>query len=325
MPITKEAYGTMPDGRAVDAYTLDNGILQAKILTYGATLDALFTPDRDGTQGNVLLTFGSLEERREKSAYQGETVGPYANRIGGAKFTLNGKEHRVTANIDGEICLHSAGEYSHTVWDVVSCDDTSITLAYTSPDGTEGFPGTVKATAYYALDGATLVIDYRAVSDQDTILNLTNHAYFNFVNAGDILSHELQINADRYLPMSEALLPTGEIAPVAGTVFDFRALRPIRQAGYDHNFCLNEGCDATACNAAAIVYEPTTGRTMELRTNQPGVQFYCGNMLRPPLTGFCLETQIWPDCTNHQWPGNDYILRAGDEYFSHTALTFSAK
>jgi len=309
----------MPDGKAVEAYTLDNGLLRARALTYGATLDALFAPDRDGTPRNVLRTFESLDERRAKSMYQGETVGRYANRIGGARFTLNGREYHVTANVNNSICLHGAGEFSHTVWDVAEIGDASITLAYVSPEGAEGFPGTVRATAHYALEGGSLAIDYRATCDQDTILNLTNHAYYNLAGAGDILSHELQINADRYLPMSEALLPTGEIAPVAGTAFDFRALRPIAQGGYDHNFCLNGG-DAPA----AVVYEPASGRVMELRTNQPGIQLYTGNSLPAPFTGFCLETQLWPDCTNRQWPGNHYILRAGEAYFSHTSLTFSA-
>jgi len=310
----------MPDGAAVEAYTLDNGILQARILIYGATLDALFAPDRNGTPGNVLLTFGSLEERRAKSNYQGETVGRYANRIGGAKFTLNGREYHVTANVNNEICLHGAGEFSHAVWDVKSADDTSIALAYTSPHGTEGFPGTVKAMAYYALEGNSLVIEYRAACDSDTILNLTNHAYYNLAGAGNILSHELQLGADHYLPMSEALLPTGEIAPVEGTAFDFRILRTIAQGGYDHNFCLNGGEEP-----AAIVYEPDSGRKMELRTNQPGLQLYTGNFLAEPFAGFCLETQLWPDCTNQKWPGNDYILKAGEAYFSHTKLTFSAR
>ena len=321
MSIKKEPYGVMPSGKAVEAYTLDNGILQARILTYGATLDALFAPDREGTPGNVLLTFGSLEERRAKSSYQGETVGRYANRIGGAKFTLGGGEYKVTVNVDPDICLHGAGEFSHAVWDAVDRGEDEITLAYTSPEGAQGFPGTVRATARYALEGNRLVIEYRAQSDRDTILNLTNHAYYNLAAtgaAGDILSHELQICADRYLPMSAALLPTGEIAPVEGTAFDFRAPRPIKQGGYDHNFCLN------GSELAAVVYEPSTGRKMELRTNQPGLQLYTGNFLEAPFTGFCLETQLWPDCPNRKWPGNDYILRAGEAYFSHTTLAFTA-
>ena len=315
----KELYGVMPDGKPVEAYTLDDGFLRAVILTYGATLDALFAPDRNGTPGNVLLTFASLEERRAKSNYQGETVGRYANRIGGAKFTLNGREYKVTANVNNEICLHGAGEFSHAVWDVIACDDISITLAYTSPDGAEGFPGTVRTTARYALEGGGLSIEYRAASDSDTILNLTNHAYYNLAGSGGILSHELRLGADYYLPMSEALLPTGEIAPVEGTAFDFRALKKIAQGGYDHNFCLNGGEEP-----AATVYEPTSGRKMELRTNQPGIQFYSGNSLPAPLTGFCLETQLWPDCPNQKWPGNDYILKAGEAYYSRTTLTFSA-
>jgi len=318
----------MPDGRAVEVYTLSNTHLRAEILTYGAALDRLFVPDRNGSMENILLTFGSLEDRIAGSQYQGEIVGRYANRIAGGRFTFNGQEFHVTPNEKNGNCLHGGGEFSHAVWQVNHCEDTQIELCYTSPAGAHGFPGEVTATVRYILAGSGLVVEYRAVSDADTVLNLTNHAYFNLGGApyglcghapygllgqGSILDHILQIDAEHYLPVDENCIPTGELRPVAGTAFDFRAPRPIGQE-YDHNFCNPKGIN---------VYEPVSGRCMTVETDLPGVQLYTGIFLPAPNTAFCLETQAWPDSPN-QWP-EQCLLRAGETYRTQTSFEFSVK
>jgi aldose 1-epimerase len=316
MPVLKTTFGTMPDGRAVEAYTLENGVLQGRVLNYGAALDALLAPDRKGTPGNVLLGFDTLEARLAGAAsYLGETVGRYANRIGGATFCLDGATYPLTAN-EGGNCLHGAGEFSHALWEVLRLKKNAIVLGYVSPHGAAGFPGHMVATAEYALEGPSLHLAYQAVSDRDTICNMTNHAYFNLAGAGTIDDHRLELRAAHYLPVDGRLLPTGERRPVAGTAFDFRRLRPIGQEAFDHNFCLD------GAGLAARVYEPNTGRTMELHANQPGLQFYTGNFLEHPRGGFCLEPQLWPDCPNRHWPGQSCVLRAGARYEFHMTLTF---
>jgi len=325
--MTGKFYGSMPDGRAVEAYTLDNGQLKAEILTYGAALDRLFAPDRNGRMGNILLTFDSLEARLAGSQYQGEIVGRYANRIAGARFTLDGKECHVISNEHNGNCLHGGGEFSHGLWQADRCEDTQIELSYVSPAGAHGFPGRVHAAVRYVLEESALAVEYEAVSDADTVLNLTNHAYFNLAGRGDILGHVLRIDAEHYLPVDENSIPTGKLRPVAGTVFDFRQAKPIARGGYDHNFC----------HPGAIeVYEPVTGRRMTVETDLPGVQLYTGNHLPVPPgspanpqicwggphTAFCLETQAWPDSPN-QWPAQ-CLLRAGETYRTTTKFAFSA-
>jgi len=330
----KNLYGTMPDGRAVEAYTLDNGSLRAEILTFGATLNRLFVPDRNGKMENILSTFDSLEERIAGSQYQGEVVGRYANRIANAKFSLNGKNYNVTPNEKNGNCLHGGGEFSRGLWQASPVNDNTIEMSFDSPAGAHGFPGAVRATVRYALVGRSLVIKYEAVSSADTILNLTNHAYFNLAGhapyglygQGDILGHVLRIDAECYLPIDENSIPTGELRPVAGTPFDFRQGKPIgrdihaedpqlgKVNGYDHNFC----------NPGAIeVYEPNTGRRMSVGTDLPGVQLYTGNHLPAPHTAFCLETQAWPDSPN-QWP-EQCLLKAGECYETMTRFDFSVR
>ncbi|MDR0531545.1 MAG: galactose mutarotase [Oscillospiraceae bacterium] len=319
--MTQQHYARHPGGRDVAAYTLDNGQIKATILTYGATLDALYAPDRAGKRENILMTFQSLEDRMAHSAYQGETVGRYCNRIAGAAFTLDGREHRVTSHPEGSYCLHGNGEFSHAVWDTEEATDDFVALTYLSPAGSEGFPGTIRARACYRLAGGALTVTYTAISDENTVIGMTNHAYFNLTGnfATEVLSHELMLNAGYYLPISaDTLIPTGEIAPVAGTAFDFRAARPIARE-YDHNFCL------TGVGPAARVYEPQSGRLLEIGTNQPGVQLYTGNSLARKHTGFCLETQPWPDSPNRAWPGSSGLLRAGEEYRAETTFAFSAR
>ncbi|MDR2753092.1 MAG: galactose mutarotase, partial [Oscillospiraceae bacterium] len=221
MSIAKEVYDVLPGGGNVDVYTLDNGTLRAEVLTYGATLNRLFVPDKNGLRKNVLLTFNTLEQRVAHSAFQGEVVGRYANRIANAKFSLQGKEYHVTANKEG-VCLHGGGEFSHALWHAKIVDEDTLALHYTSPAGSEGFPGKITATVRYQIKGGTLAVAYQASADEDTIINLTNHAYFNLAGKGNVLAHVLRINADHYLPTDENSIPTGERRPVAGTAFDFR-------------------------------------------------------------------------------------------------------
>jgi len=334
MPVTKKTYGTMPGGRAVDVYTLDNGHLSAQILTYGATLDTLWVPDRQGKLENILCTFGSLEERIAKSQYQGEIVGRYANRIANAKFTLGRQEYHVTPNEKGVNCLHGGGEFSRDLWEAGLLEENALELQFTSAARAHGFPGAVRARVRYTLAGGSLVIEYHARSGADTVLNLTNHAYFNLAGhalyglcgQGDILGHELQIDADRYLPIDDKSIPTGELRPVEGTPFDFRRPKPIGRdifaddpqlaqcGGYDHNFC----------NPGRIeVCEPLSGRVMRVETDLPGVQLYTGNNLPARHTGFCLETQAWPDSPN-RWP-EQCLLRAGKDYDTTTRFEFSVR
>jgi len=322
--MTKEFYGSMPDGRAVEAYTLDNGLLRAEILTFGAALNRLFIPDRDGKSENILLTFDSLEARIAGSQYQGEIVGRYANRIAGARFTLGGKEFHVTANQANGNSLHGGGEFSRDLWQAEPVGDAALALAFTSPAGAHGFPGEVVTRVRYSLEGNSLVIAYEARSDADTVLNLTNHAYFNLAGQGNILDHILQIDADHYLPIDETSIPTGELRPVEGTAFDFRQAKPIGRdiraddlqlaqvKGYDHNYCNPKGIE---------VYEPLSGRRMAVATDLPGVQFYTGNFLPAPHAAFCLETQAWPDSPN-QWP-EQCLLRVGETYKTITRFVFS--
>ena len=329
MSVTCETYGKMPSGKEVLAYTLANGNLRARVLTYGATLDALWVPDRDGVPGDILLGFASLGEHIAGSAYQGETVGRYANRIAGARFSLNGREYAVTANENGRTCLHGGGEFSRCVWTAEQAGESAVRLRYTSAAGSMGFPGTVEAEALYTLSERGLTIIYSARTDAETPINMCNHAYFNLACGGDVFGHTLQIDAEAYLPIDGDSIPTGELRPVGGTAFDFRKPKPIGRdigapdpqliqcKGYDHNFCI----DGDPAKPIATVYDPASGRRMELFTDQPGVQLYTGNFLDAPHSGFCLETQGWPDSPNRpEFP--NCILRPGEEYKAVTRLAF---
>ncbi|MDR1733684.1 MAG: galactose mutarotase [Oscillospiraceae bacterium] len=319
---------------------LDNGILQAEILLYGAALNALRVKDKDGNPADVVLGFDSLGDRKAYSAYQGETVGRYANRIAGGTFSLNGKTYTVTKNENGKTCLHGGGEFSHTEWAVKTQGEDFLTLTYTSPDGVEGFPGQVTAETTYVLDGNALQISFTAVSDADTIVNMCNHAYFNLAGGGDVLGHILQLKAYAYLPIDADSIPTGEVRPLEGTAFDFREAKAIGAdiraddpqligaKGYDHCYCL----EPQTLTPVANVYEPISGRRMEVFTDQPGIQLYTGNFLDSPgkngavytaHSGFCLETQTWPDSPNRaDFPSP--LLKAGEEYYHTVRFVFSA-
>ena len=345
--VTKSVYGLMPDGREVSKYKIKNSEGSfAEFITYGATWLSAFMPDKDGILQDVLLGFDDMDGQVNRSDYQGQFVGRFANRIAGGKFTVDGTEYQLECNEDGVKTLHSCGEFSHANFDAVICGENAVEFSAASPDGTYGFPGTIKVKVKYTLtDSNEVIIEYNAVSDKTTLINLTNHAYFNLAgcNSGDVLGHEIWFDADAFTPTTPDSIPTGEIRPVEGTPFDFRTAKAIgkdikadydqlvaAKGGYDHNLCLNSGD-----GAKIKVYEPESGRTMEVYTDQPGVQFYTGNFLDgtkkgkggcPMIqhAGFCLETQTYPDAPNHpEFPQCTY--KAGEEYKSKTVYKFGVK
>jgi aldose 1-epimerase len=347
--ITREAFGTTTDGKSVDAFTLTNGKgLELRAITYGATIISLRVPDRLGRLDDIVLGYPTLAGYLDKSPYFGAIVGRYGNRIAKGRFTLDGKTYALATN-NGPNHLHGGIKgFDKVVWSVDSSHQDSsatLTFSYTSPAGEEGYPGTLQARVTYTVtDQNELRVDYSATTDAPTPVNLTQHSYFNLAGAGsgDILGHELMISADRFTPVDSTLIPTGEIAPVAGTPFDFRKPTAIgariaqndvqlkRGGGYDHNWVLNrKGPDLAL---AARLAEPTTGRTLEVFTTEPGIQFYSGNFLDGTITGkdgrvyqhrygLCLETQHFPDSPNHSnFPST--ILRPGQEYRSTTVFRF---
>jgi aldose 1-epimerase len=333
-------FGTTGDGQAVTLYTLTNANgTRTKILDFGGIITELWVRDAKGELGNVVLGFDSVEPYETKSPYFGALIGRVGNRIAGGRFTLDGKEYSLPIN-NGPNSLHGGLKgYDKRVWTVCGSTENSLTLTLVDADGTEGYPGTVSATVVYTLtDEDVLRIEYTATTDAPTPVNLTNHTYFNLKDAGqtDALGHVVQFEADHYTPVDETLIPTGEIAPVAGTPIDFTSPKPIGQdieamGGYDHNVVLRNASGALAL--AVTVTEPTTGRKMETWTTEPGCQFYSGNFLDGTLTGtggavygrhhaFCLETQHFPDSVNHEnFPST--ILRPGETYTSTTEYRFS--
>src|SRR5205809_5270353 len=347
--ITREAFGTTGDGKSVDAFTLTNATgLEVRAMTYGATIVSLRTPDRDGRLDDIVLGYPTLAGYLEKSPYFGAVVGRYGNRIAKGRFRLDGRSYQLATN-NGPNHLHGGAKgFDKVVWtaDTARSDSAAaITFTYTSPAGEEGYPGTLRARVTYTLtDRNELRVDYLATTDAPTPVNLTQHGYFNLAGtrAGDVLGHELTIAADHYTPVDSTLIPTGEIASVNGTPFDFRTPTAIgarieqndvqlkRGKGYDHNWVLNR--TGTAPGLAARLTEPTTGRTLEVLTTEPGIQFYSGNFLDGSITGkdgrvyrhrygLCLETQHFPDSPNHaNFPST--ILRPGQEYRSTTVFRF---
>jgi aldose 1-epimerase len=333
----------MPDGTAVDIYTLKSSGVEARITTYGGTVVSLKTADRKGKVDDVVLGFDSLDGYLQKTnPFFGALIGRYANRIGHAEFTLGGKKYSVPKN-DGENSLHGGTRgFDKVVWQAKAIAD-GVEFTYVSKDGDQGYPGALTAVVRYTLRGNELRIEYSATTDKDTVVNLTNHSYFNLAGTGDILGHELKLNAGRYTPVDATLIPTGELAPVEGTPFDFRKSTVIGQRidgsdeqlkrgrGYDHNWVLDNGGKLAV---AAEVYEPTTGRVLTVLTDQPGIQFYSGNFLDGTLkgkgkvfahrTGLCLETQHFPDSPNHpKFPSTE--LKPGQRYHTVTVFRFSAR
>jgi aldose 1-epimerase len=343
--ITKQAFGHTADGTSVDLYTLGDGKVEARITNYGGIIVSLRTPNRDGKLDDIVLGYDSLDKYIAKTAYFGAIIGRYANRLAHGSFQLNGKTYSIPKN-DGDNTLHGGIRgFDKVVWTAREIKD-GIELTYVSKDGEEGFPGTLTTTVRYTLEGGALRIEYSATTDKDTVLNLTNHSYFNLAGQGDgdVLRHVVRINASKITPVDANLIPTGELMSVEGTPFDFRTPHTIGERidtnneqlrlgmGYDHNFVLDHGEGELA--EAAEVYEPTTGRILKVLTTQPGVQFYTGNHLDGSITGkqgrvykprfaFCLETQHYPDSPNHaNFPSTE--LKPGEKFHSVTVFQFSA-
>ncbi len=325
--VKKEAFGKTPEGTEVDLYTLTNRAgMTAKVMTYGAILTELDVPDRDGKRGDVVLGFDNLKDYLAGHPFFGATVGRVANRIARGRFTLDGKEYKLAVN-NGPNALHGGLKgFDKVVWKARP-EESSVVFTYVSKDGEEGYPGNLTATVTYTLtDENALRLDYTAKTDKATPVNLTNHSYFNLAGAksGDILDHELKLDADKYTPVDGTLIPTGEIKPVQDTPLDFTKPKKIgaridqlknEPRGYDHNYVLNSGGKKLAL--AATVYEPKSGRILQMYTTEPGVQFYTGNFLDGKQTGkggvvykkhwgFCLEAQHFPELGQpHQFPVDD--------------------
>ena len=350
--VEKKAYGKMPDGAPIDVYTLTNAKgMQASIITYGGVVASLTAPDRAGKYADVVLGSDSLDGWIKQTSYLNALIGRYGNRIGHGKFTLGGKQYALPKN-NGDNTLHGGPEgFDKRVWTAAessSAEGPALALSYTSVDGEEGFPGTLAAKVVYTLtDKNELKIDYTATTDKETVVNLTNHCYFNLAGQGegDILQHEVTIDADRFTPVDSGLIPTGELRPVQGTPFDFTKSTAIGARigqddeqlkfgqGYDHNWILNKG--AGGLTKAAEVYEPGTGRVLEVWTTEPALQFYTGNSLDgtvqgkggktyPKRNAFCMETQHYPDSPNHPaFPST--TLEPGATYHTTTVYRFSAR
>ncbi|MBN1817015.1 MAG: galactose mutarotase [Sedimentisphaerales bacterium] len=348
MNISREFFGKTPDGTSVDLYTLSNGNgMTVKITNYGGIITHLMVPDRNGKIDDVVLGFDTMEEYLAGHPYFGAIAGRYANRIAKGRFTLDGVEYTLVVN-NGENHLHGGiVGFDKVVWTAVPgrprSDSVHLTLNYLSRNMEEGYPGNLDCTVVYELTADNeLKITYKAATDKATVLNLTNHSYFNLAGqaSGDILGHVLTLNANYYTPVDEGLIPTGELESVKGTVFDFTSPHTIGErlkdvpmtGGYDHNFCLNSRDGSMAW--CATVYEPETGRVLEIETTQPGVQFYTGNFLDGSNkgkgttynkhNGFCLETQHWPDSPNKpHFPS--VVLKPGQAYEEVTVFKFSTK
>ena len=338
------------DGRPVNLYTLTNAHgLELQAMNYGAIIVSLKVPDRKGQMADIVLGHENFEGYIPNPPFFGALVGRYANRIANATFTLDGKKYSTPKN-DGPNTLHGGTEgFDKRMWDGEPVKGKSaVAFTYTSKDGEAGFPGNLKVKVTYTLnDDNEVVIDYEATTDAPTVLNLSQHSYFNLKGEGngDILDHEIMINADRFTPVDKNLIPTGELRPVKGTPFDFTTSRKIGARiednyeqlvlghGYDHNFVINR--KGAGLTLAARVYEPTSGRVLEVSTTQPGVQFYSGNFLDGSYTGkagvkyarrtgFCLETQHYPDSPNQPaFPTT--LLKPGETLHTETIFAFSVQ
>ena len=325
----------MPDGVDVDLYTLTSDArLEVSIITYGGAITSLKVPDRNGVLGDIVLGYETLEDYVRNPRYFGGLIGRHANRIGMGKFFLNGVEYQLPQN-NGVNHLHGGFKgFDKRVWNA-SEDGNDLNLTYLSKDGEESYPGSVTAEVRYSLSGNELSIEYRASTDHDTIVNLTNHSYFNLKGEGTILDHELTLNADSFTPVSKDLIPTGEIKSVESSPMDFRSGKTIGSeigfiGGYDHNFVLND-YDGSL-RSVGHLYESSTGRVLEILTTQPGMQFYSGNFLDGSLVGkkgmvyhkyagLCLEPQHFPDAPNHSnFPPT--VLRPYEEYKQTTLFRF---
>lgn len=352
VPTIKTAlFGALPDGTQIDEYTLEaKSGAKIQIITYGGIITSWMVPDKHGKLGDVVLGFDSMKGYLTPSPYFGAIIGRFGNRIAKGKFELDGESFQLATN-NGENHLHGGDQgFDKVVWEaseIKNSNSTGVLLKYTSPDGEEGYPGTLKAEVTYLMnEDGSLEISYKATTDKKTIINLTNHAYFNL---GDdktsILDHELTLNANHFLPVDNTLIPTGELRSVSGTPFDFTSEKRIGKdieaeneqltfgGGYDHCWVLSE--EGNEMKKAAELYEPKSGRTLQVYTTEPAIQFYSGNFLDGTLTGksdqvypyrsgLCLETQHYPDSPNKpEFP--TVVLSPGETYTSTTKLVFSAR
>ena len=347
--VTRQPFGKTPDGTQVELFTLSDGTHEARIATYGGVLVSFKTPDRSGKMSDVVLGFDDVDGyvsnfNGPSDAFFGAIIGRYANRIAHGTFTLEGKQYSLPKN-NGENTLHGGPHgFNNVAWKAKPVAN-GVELSYFSKDGEEGFPGNLTATVRYTLEGGSLRIEYSATTDKPTVVNLTNHSYFNLAGQGDILSHELTLHASRFTPVDAGLIPTGELKPVRSTPFDFREEKAIGSRinendeqlhlghGYDHNWVLDHPEDKLA--EAAELYDPSTGRVLKVLTDQPGIQFYSGNFLDGSIkgkggkayelhAGLCLETQHFPDSPNHpDFPTTE--VKPGQRYHTVTVFEFSTR
>jgi aldose 1-epimerase len=349
--VTRAAFGKTTNGTPVEIYTLTNANgIELRAMTYGGIITSLKVPDRSGHVGDIVLGFDTLDSYLKDPPYFGALIGRYGNRIAKGQFTLGATTYKLATN-NGPNHLHGGVKgFDKVLWNAMQAEGAegvSVTFTRTSPDGEEGYPGNLQVSVRYMLtDKNELAIDYRATTDKVTPVNLTQHSYFNLAaDSGDILGHELMLNASRYTPVDETLIPTGELAPVQSTPFDFQKATPVgaridadnvqlkNGKGYDHNWVLNR--TGAGLQRAAVVVEPKSGRTLEIVTTEPGIQFYSGNFLDGTITGkggqvykhragFCLETQHYPDSPNHpSFPST--ILQPGQTYASKTVFAFGVQ
>lgn len=348
--VTSRPYGRVPDGTPVELYILSDGPYEARIATYGGVLVSLTAPDRTGKTADVLLGFDTLDGyvanfNGPADAFFSAIIGRYANRIAHASFTLDGQKYSLPKN-NGDNTLHGGPHgFNNVVWKAKPIA-SGVELTYVSKDGEAGFPGNLTAVVRYTLQKGDLRIEYSATTDKDTVLNLTNHAYFNLAGAGNILDNQLSLHASRFTPVDAGLIPTGELKSVESTPFDFRKATAVGARinaddeqlhlghGYDHNWVI-DGSAAGKLTEAAEVYEPTSGRVLKVLTDQPGIQFYSGNFLDGTVEGkggkplelrsaLCLETQHFPDSPNHpSFPSTE--LKPGERYHTVTVYSFSTR
>ncbi|MEU3945247.1 aldose epimerase family protein [Streptomyces sp. NPDC029526] len=322
-----ELFGTLSDGTPVHRWTLERAGVRVRVLSYGGIVQDVEAPDRAGRTGSVVLGFPGPEGYVEhRGLYLGAVIGRYANRIGGARFRLDGREHVLTPN-EGAHSLHGGeGGFDRRIWEVTPDGGHGLRLTRVSPDGEDGFPGRLEAAVTYTLDErGALSIAYEAVTDAPTVVNLTSHTYWNLAGSGGAGGHELRLAASRYTPVDTGLIPTGELRDVDGTPYDFRRARPAGY-GYDHNFVLDKGV-TPAPEEAAELYDPASGRVLTVSTTEPGIQVYTADHLSPPFApgdGIALETQHFPDSPNRpDFPST--VLRPGEVYRSETEYAFSVR
>lgn len=349
MAVAKEGFGKMPDKTEVYKYTLTNrNGVSASFITLGGVWVSMVVPDKDGRMADVVLGYDDLESYRRNPAHLGAPIGRNANRIGGAVITIGGRDYKLAAN-DGPNNLHSGPDLYHSrVWDCKAFETekgSRLDFFLESPDGDQGYPGNARITVSYTLtDDNSLVLDYHMVSDKDTVANFTNHSYFNLAghDSGDVMEQQVWLNASRYTPADQQSIPTGDIAPVAGTPMDFTVMKPIGRDieadyealifghGYDHNWVLDHKPGELALAARAM--DPASGRVLEAYTDLPGMQFYTANFLKDEIAGkggahygrrhaFCFETQYYPDAV-HKPQFDSPVLKAGEAYKTTTVYKF---